>query len=190
MTDKTPSGDALPFTHPVRVADLPTGRPTSFELAPDQAQCNAIAEDLGIPGLRKLRFSGTMAPLGKHDWQMTAKLGATVTQDCVVTLEPVTTRIDDTVERQWLRHLSAPAAGEEVEMTEDDRIEQLTDVIDLGQVMTEALALTLPLYPRVDGAELPASIFAEPGVKPMTDDDAKPFAGLSGLRDKLSGKDN
>ncbi|SEW21781.1 Uncharacterized ACR, COG1399 [Aliiroseovarius sediminilitoris] len=189
MTDTTPSGDALPFTHPIRVADLPTGRPTQFELVPDQAACDAIADDLGITGVRKLRFTGQLKPLGKHDWQMAADLGATVVQDCVVTLNPVTTRIDDTVERRWLSHFNEPAGGEEVEMPEDDSVDALRDVIDLGQVMIEALALALPLYPRVEGAEIQASVFAEPGTKPMTDDDAKPFAGLSELRDRLSGKD-
>ncbi|MCK0139114.1 DUF177 domain-containing protein [Aliiroseovarius sp. F47248L] len=189
MTDTTPSGDALPFTHPVRVADLPTSRPTRFELVPNQDTCNAIAADLGIPGLRKLRFTGELKPLDKRDWQMEADLGATVIQDCVVTLDPVTTRIDDTVLRRWLKDLSEPDSGEEVEMPEDDNVDALGPVIDLGQVMIEALTLALPLYPRVEGAEVQARVFAEPGTKPMTDDDAKPFAGLSDLRDKLSGKD-
>ena len=186
MTDATTSGDALPFTHPIRPADLATGRATPFELVPSQTVCDAIARDLGIIGLRKLRFSGEMSPLGKHDWQMTANLGATVIQECVVTLDPVTTRIDDKIDRRWLKHLSEPNDDDEVEMPEDDSVDPLTDVIDLGQVMIEALALALPLYPRAEGADMQTNVFAEPGTKPMTDDDAKPFAGLSDLRDKLS----
>ncbi|GHE86954.1 hypothetical protein GCM10016455_03320 [Aliiroseovarius zhejiangensis] len=190
MTDTHPSGSALPFSHPLRVAELPTGRPTQFELAPDAAECAAIAADLGIQGLRKLRFAGELAPFGKHDWQMQAELGATVTQACVVTLDPVTTRIDDRVDRRWLRDLDQPAGADEVEMPEDDTIEALGTVIDLGQVMVEALALALPLYPRAEGAEIQTTVFTEPGLKPMSDEDAKPFAGLSGLRDKLGRKDN
>ncbi|MCK8462660.1 DUF177 domain-containing protein [Aliiroseovarius sp. S1339] len=187
MTNTTPSGNALPFKHPIRPADLSTKRVTEFELVPSQADCDAIARDLGIVGLRKLRFTGALKPLDRRDWQMTADLGATVTQECVVTLDPVTTRIDDKIERRWLQHLSEPSDDDEVEMPEDDSVEPLTDVIDLGLVMIEALALALPLYPRVEGAEVQASVFAETGTKPLTDDDVKPFAGLSELRDKLSG---
>ena len=189
MTDTPPPGSALPFKHPIRPADLSTKRATEFELVPSQADCDAIARDLRIVGLRKLRFSGSLKPLDKRDWQMTADLGATVTQECVVTLDPVTTRIADKVGRRWLKHLSEPSDDDEVEMPEDDSVEPLTDMIDLGQVMIEALALALPLYPRVEGAEVAANVFAEPGTKPMTDDDVKPFAGLSELRDKLSGGD-
>lgn len=189
MTDMTQTNDALPFSHPLRVADLRVGQPTRFELVPDQASCNAIAKDLGILGLHKIRFTGEIAPLGKHDWQMTADLGATVSQECVVTLDPVKTRIDDTVTRQWIRDLSQPDGEEEVEMPEDDNIDPLPEVIDLGQVMIESLALALPLYPRVEGADLQNTVFTKPGEKPMTDEDAKPFAGLSQLRDKLSGDD-
>ncbi|WP_371169790.1 YceD family protein [Aliiroseovarius sp. 2305UL8-7] len=189
MNDTSPSANP-PFSHLVRVADLATGRATPFELLPDQAACDAIAKDLSIPALRKLRFTGSLKPLGKQDWQMNAELGATVVQNCVVTLEPVTTRIDDKVERRWLKHLSefesADEADQEIEMSEDDNSDPLTDMIDLGQVMIEALAIALPLYPRAEGAEVANQVFTEPGSKPMSDDDAKPFAGLSALRDKLS----
>ncbi|MCI2393339.1 DUF177 domain-containing protein [Aliiroseovarius sediminis] len=186
MTDISNSRGHLPFTHPLRPAKLPTGRPTAFDLTPDQSTCDAIAADLGLLGLRKLRLSGELRPLGQHDWEMTAVLGATVVQTCVVTLDPVTTRIDETVERRWLAHMPDPEPAEEVEMPEDDNAEQLTETIDLGQVMVESLALALPLYPRVEGAKVDTANFAEPGITPMTDEDVKPFAGLSDLRDKLA----
>jgi hypothetical protein len=51
--------------------------------------------------------------------------------------------------------------------------------------MAEALALALPDYPRAPDAELEAGQFAAPGVAPMTDDEAKPLAGLAALRDRL-----
>ena len=51
-----------------------------------------------------------------------------------------------------------------------------------------ALALALPLYPRAEGADLAQAQFAGPGVTPMTDEDARPFAGLKDLRDKLDKK--
>lgn len=192
-TTPSPLDGAPPFSHVLRPADLPTGRATAFELVPDQTQCDAIAADLGLPGLRKLRFTGSLAPLGKRDWQMTARLGATVVQDCVVTLAPVTTRIEDPVERRWLYQMAQPDNTDpdaEVEMPEDDSADPLTSEIDLGQVMTEALALALPLYPRAEGAQVDTTVFAAPGTKPMTDEDARPFAGLSALRDKLSGGEN
>ncbi len=177
----------LPFSHPLRPADLVTHEPTQFELVLDDATCAAIAKDIDVPGLRKIRFKGTLQPIGKRDWQLTAHLGATVLQDCVVTLAPVTTRIEEDVTRQWLAATRKTADEEEVEMPEDVTQDPLGDVIDLGEVLIEALALALPPYPRAAGADLSEQNFAEKGVTPMTDEDARPFAGLAGLRDKLAG---
>jgi uncharacterized metal-binding protein YceD (DUF177 family) len=53
--------------------------------------------------------------------------------------------------------------------------------------LAEALALALPLYPRAPGAELGEAAFTEPGKPVLRDEDARPFAGLAHLRDKLKG---
>ncbi len=174
----SPSAGAL------RVADLNQNSSTSFSLRPDAAALKAIATELDLLGLRKLSFSGEVAAHGGADWRLTGTLGATVVQPCSVTLEPVTTRIDVPVERMYLaqyEEIDAP----EVEMPEDDTTEPLGQWIDPEQVMIEALVLALPLYPRSDGAELGETVYAEPGVTPMRDEDARPFAGLAGLKAQL-----
>ncbi|MGI3185571.1 YceD family protein [Nioella aestuarii] len=169
------------------VSDLSTKSPTRFEITPDAPARAALANDLGIEGIRKLRFSGEIRADGKRDWRLDGRLGATVVQACVVTLAPVTTRIDQDVSRRFLAEMPDLKLDEsgEAEMPEDDTIEPLTAEIDPATVMAEALALALPLYPRADGAELGVANFAEPGVKPLSDEAAKPFAGLAELRDKL-----
>ncbi|MEM6596472.1 MAG: DUF177 domain-containing protein [Pseudomonadota bacterium] len=181
--------DSDPNPEPrLRVSDLPTTSPTTFEVIPDADERAALAAQLGITGVRKLRFAGYVRPAGEHDWQLTGRLGATVVQPCVITLEPVTTRIEEDVERLFLADLPELPEGSEIEMPENDQIEALGEAIALGTVMTEALALALPLYPRAQGADLAEAQFAPPGVAPMSDDDARPFAGLKELRDKLDKK--
>ncbi|MBB97714.1 MAG: hypothetical protein CML68_24335 [Rhodobacteraceae bacterium] len=169
------SGDSL------RVADLNQASATAFSLQPDAPALKAIATELGLDGLRKLRFTGQVAAEGKRDWLLTGHLGATVVQPCVVTLQPVTTRIETDVRRLFLARFDQPE-GDEVEMPEDDDQEPLGREIDLGAVMIESLSLALPLYPRADTAELGDAVFTEPGKQAMTDDDTKPFAGLAALK--------
>ena len=106
----------------------------------------------------------------------------------MVTLAPVTTRIDASVLRRYVAGYAEaesddPAA--EMEMPEDVSLEPLPDHIDLMALLTEALALNLPDYPRAEGAELTETNFAAAGVTPMTDDDVRPFAGLAALKDVL-----
>lgn len=181
--DRKMTADTIPYSHPLRVADLATRKPTRFDLKPDATTCNQIAASLGLLALDKLRFAGEIRPQGGRDWLLEATLGATVTQACVVTLAPVTNRIEEDVTRHYLADMPEPE-GEEVEMPEDDSVEALTDVIDPGAVLIEALALSLPLYPRADGAELGTARFAEPGAEPLSDEALKPFAGLADLLKK------
>lgn len=178
MSQTAPSATAL------RVADFSTTAPNTFEVRPDAAGLAEITQSLGLLGLRKLRFAGQITPMGKTDWQLDAQLGATAIQACVVTLDPVTTRIDSAITRRFLADYSDPD-DPEVEMPEDDSTDRLGAWIDPAVIMIEALALALPDYPRKDDAALTQRIFTKPGDAPMTDADARPFAGLANLRDAL-----
>jgi uncharacterized metal-binding protein YceD (DUF177 family) len=175
---------------PIRVADLSSNATKNLNIRPDADAIATLRDALGLSGLRKLTLVGNLSPMGKKDWRLTAKLGATVVQPCVVSLEPVTTRIDVEVERNFIAGLTERAAEndeEEIEIPEDDTYERLGPEIDLAAILTESLAMALPQYPRLDGAHLDESVFAAPGITPMKDEDARPFAGLSALRDQLGG---
>ena len=183
----TPSQDDMPaWGHPIRLRGKTQSQ--DFNLAPNADARKALAEDLGISGIRKLTFSGTISPASSKDWYLKARLGSTVVQPCVVTLEPVTTRIDIDVSRQFLAETPDLPEAAELEMPEDDTIEPLTDIVDIGVVMAEALAIALPDWPRAPGVELGESVFTRPGQAPMTDDDARPFAGLESLKKTLEKK--
>jgi uncharacterized metal-binding protein YceD (DUF177 family) len=175
--------------HSVRLAlpRLSRGAETPVAFVPDAQTRNALAEEMGLLGLRKLRLRGRVIPEGTRDWRLEATMGATVVQACVVTAEPVTTRLDEAVTRRYLAQMPEPEGGE-IEMPEDDTAEPLPPTLDLEVVLAEALALALPLYPRAEGAALGAANFAAPGVAPMTDEDAKPLAGLAALRDRMTGR--
>ncbi|QFT63191.1 DUF177 domain-containing protein [Roseivivax sp. THAF30] len=181
-----PDPEAAPG--PFRVAALATRAPTSFALSPGAEERAGIAETLGFLALRKLVFTGEIKPLGKHGWRLEGQLGATVQQSCVVTLAPVTTRIDTHVERTFRPEtmMDTPDPGTEVEMPEDETVEPLGEVIDPASVMIEALSLAAPDYPRIEDAP-EASAEARPdGAEPIREEDTKPFAGLADLKRKLS----
>lgn len=185
MTD--PRDDAI-LDHPVRLADLGT-KSLAFDVTPGPDRLAALAAELDLLDLRKLRFTGRLQPDGPRDWRLEATLGATVVQPCRVTLKPVTTRIDEPVLRRYLARWDEPVKAE-AEMPEDDTAEPLPETLDLGAVLAEALALALPPFPRAEDAEEGSQVFAGPGTAPMTDKDVKPFAGLASLRDRLKSDDD
>lgn len=166
----------------LRVADLPGRGHVPFHLTPDAEARQDIAEQLRIVRIRKLDFRGDVQPQGSQDWALTAKLGATVVQECVVTAEPVTTRIDVDVTRIFVRHMDDPTEAES-EMPEDDTREPLRAVIDLGDVMAEALALELPDYPRASEASL--DDVEGLSREPLEDERPNPFAALEALKSNM-----
>lgn len=170
-----------------RVSDLSSRRETPFDLQPDAEVRAKIAAQLNVLGVKKLRFTGEISPSGARGWALTGQLGATVVQPCVVTLDPVTTRIDEPVERRYLpaEYFDDVEPGSESEMPEDTSAEPLGTIISAQDVMVESLLLALPLYPRSENAELGEAVFTEDGVAPLKDEDTKPFAGLAALRDRF-----
>lgn len=168
----------------IKVSDLSHATPHAFQIRPDAQTLAALSEMLGLDGLRKVLFSGRIAAHGDADWELTGRLGATVVQPCVVTLAPVTTRIETDVRRLFVADYADPE-GEEVESPEDDEIEPLGRDIDPGAILAEALSLALPQYPRADGVETVGYNVTEPGKTALTDDDLKPFAGLAALRAQM-----
>jgi uncharacterized metal-binding protein YceD (DUF177 family) len=186
MRKEHPMADPLPVSMPLRTASLGGRKPVRFDLRPDATQRSALALLLGISAIPALRFRGDLRPLGRSDLVLEAHLDATVIQPCVISLAPVTTKIGAPVLRRYLRDYAQPAE-EEAEMPEDDSAEPLPDSIDPGAVMTEALALALPDYPRVPGAVYGGVAVAPPGAMPLGEADLKPFAGLADLSRRLSG---
>lgn len=175
-----------PSSFALRVSDLPAKGQRSFEVTLEAAAVEALATEMELDGLRKLRFVGAVQAQGKRDWRLDGTLGATVVQKCSVTLGPVTTRIDAPVTRIYVQDYADPDSPE-TEMPEDDTVESLGPWIDPHAVMIEALSLEIPEYPRADGVALGETVLTEAGKAPLRDADLKPFAGLAALKAQMDG---
>ena len=172
----------------IPLAKLPADGPHRFSWSPDKAALSKLAHELGLLSMRKARAEVTLTPKAKRDWQLSARWGATVIQSCVVTLDPVTTRLDGQDNIVFTANM--PEVNEaETEMPSDDTLEPLAEVVDLNDVLREMIALALPAYPKADGARIEQSTFSAEGITPMSDDEARPFAGLASLKEKLAKDD-
>ena len=161
----------------IRVSDLPPGKSMDFDIQIDDGICNSISKILNAEKMRKARFRGRLAPVGKTDWKLSAKLGATAVQICVVTLEPVTTRIDVDVTRRFCKDFQK-AHADEIQADGDDSEEPLGAEINLYDVILEELSLSLPSYPRGRGAFLDAITVSPPEADSEIFRAENPFASL------------
>jgi uncharacterized metal-binding protein YceD (DUF177 family) len=171
---------AASWTYPVTPADLPP-EGESFELAPDEATCAALARHVGLLALPALRARLKVIPAGKGGAQVEGDLEATVRQACVVSLEAFDAELREVISVRFAPEADA-APGLVVELGEDDPPEPLTDgAVDLAAVVGEFLALAIDPYPRKPGA-----VFVPPAES--KDLSSSPFAALDKLKDAQSKK--
>ena len=174
----------------IRFSDINPRKPHKFDIRPSNEICTSVANDLELLSLSKLRLYGTLSATGKNSWRLKAHIGATVDQACVLTLAPVQTRIDSRIERNFLplkfEDKSSDGLDGEAEMDQDETLEPLGTDVDLIKMLVEALALELPTYPKEAGASFEKKAFSATGIAPLSDEDAKPFANLSSLVEKLA----
>lgn len=169
---------------PIAVASLSHARETHVEFDVPHETLKALRDQLDLIDLRKPSFKITMSPKGRQDWVLSGHLGITAVQPCSLTLAPVATRIEEDFQRSYMSRMPEHSDGGEMEMPHDESLEPLPEVIDPVEILAETLALALPAFPRAKGAELGEAVFTEPGKDAMTDEAARPFAGLAALRDQ------
>ncbi len=165
--------DGPEFSRPVEVSRIgPSGLSLAVEASAEERA--ALAERMGVAGIRVLTADVRLAQRGAG-FAVTAAWRAEIVQDCVVTLEPIETRLADTAELAFGPAAAEPE-GEEVEIDPlaADPPEPITDGrIDVGEVVAEQLALSIDPYPRKPGAEFESDIEA-----PDSEAKPNPFAVL------------
>ena len=178
MTTKIVS--KIPWSVPVRRDDVPeTG--LHRELVADEATRAAVAAVAGVKALPRLQASFDLSRQG-NGLKLAGEVSATVEQTCVVTLEPMTSDVRESIDLIFV-----PAEAEA-----EPELDQIPDVIDpeapdgpeplvngtadLGAVATEFLLLGIDPYPRK-----PDAVFDAPE-GPGQDAGANPFAVLAKLK--------
>lgn len=168
------------------IRHLPTNGSYQFNITFNSSEREEALKIMGILAINKFNFSGIIIPKEKKNWALRGTIGVSIVQSCVVTLDPVKTRIDEAVKRDFSSDIIITENETITEMNKNVDIEPLENEINLIRIGCEALALNLPSYPKVQDAELKTSIFTEKGKLPMTDDDTKPFASLASLVDRIT----
>ena len=173
----------------VRFSEINQAKTFKFHLPLSKEQILTLISRLDLLSLKKVSLTGFLSPLDKDKWILKAKLKATVRQKCVITLKPVQTIINETINRTF-SPLEAQNSSDMLDdgvsqIFFDDTLQEFNDTIDLLEIIFEELTLILPLYPKCDGVKSDPYTITEPGKNPLTEENLKPFAQLSKLKDKL-----
>jgi uncharacterized metal-binding protein YceD (DUF177 family) len=167
----------LNWREPVTISDLPP-QGKDYELVPDAAVRKELAERAGVVAVPKLIATLQVLPQSKAGAAVEGRLQATVTQTCVVTLEPFDNYIDEAISLAFEPEDAIAARGPMTEEIagEDPPEPIVAGAIDLAAVVAEFLTLSIDPYPRKPGA-----VFQE-GTADDGTESASPFAALAKLK--------
>jgi uncharacterized metal-binding protein YceD (DUF177 family) len=168
------------FSYILALDDIPPGG-LSLQLEADEAARKRLAARFGLLSLDRLVASlkvtrgASGIPI-----RVRGQLEASVVQECVVSLEPISSKIKELIEVEY-----APAAEDAEEevfsLDQPDPPEPLEgDTLELGELVAQHLSIGLDPYPRKAGAKAPE--WDEIGPEAAEDASAGPFAVLEQLR--------
>ena len=172
----------VPWSLPVTVDDVSEETARHFKLVADADTRAAVAKVAELRDLPRLEATFDVTRRGSKALHVAGKVSATVGQNCVVTLEPLSNEVAENVDLVF----APPSPMVEQQAVDDDEgapkrgrrnvdgPEALIDgAVDLAALAIEFLILGLDPYPRKEGAvfQPPQEVEPDPG----------PFAALAGL---------
>lgn len=191
MSDKfTPE-----FSRIVKTDEMVKGK-EKLVIEANEKERAALAERFELVSIDSLRAELEVKTASNGEVTVRGPMSADIVQSCVATLEPVPETVEDTVEVLFSPHVSEddmPSNPDDLENLSEEELmalleqpEPLVDgKIDLGEVVSQFLAVAMDPYPRKEDAELPDSIRSEEDVE---EDKPNPFAQLAGLKEQLEKK--
>lgn len=194
MTDVTDPVE-IEFSRFINCGKLASGGRT-YAIEANSQERAALQKRLAIESLKFLTAEFDVSQGKGGLIVLKGRLKASVTQTCIISLKPVISDIDITIERTF-SETAKPYWGMESEPDEEGKLigggqeaeqaeppEPLENGgIDLGEVATEELAIELNPFPRLPGVELQDSFGMGGGYQP--EEVKNPFAVLEKLKKKL-----
>ena len=171
--------DPLTWSH--RTTEIPEPGLHVTQIA-TPAERAAIAEALDIVSCDGLEADYVVRALGEGRYRLKGSLTAQITQECVVTLEPVPEKVVEEIDVAFWPLDSLPHAGEEeMEVSCVPEVEAIEHgQIAAGRVLLEILLASLDPYPRKPGARFEWEDAATEEAAGGTG----PFAGLKKLKNQ------
>jgi uncharacterized protein DUF177 involved in 23S rRNA accumulation len=167
------------WSFPVALADVPdTGRRVDFSA--DERTRDEVAKVAGVIGLPRLEASFDLTKHGRDALRAVGRVVARVRQNCVVTLDPIESEVDEPIDVVFTEAGDAaekPKGAAYQSVDANDPPEAMRGgVADLGAVATEFLLLGIDPYPRKEGVTFDAPVESDPS--------ANPFAALAALKNE------
>jgi hypothetical protein len=165
-------------------------RPLDFTRVPPQGsiekisaepkECADLARRFGLPALHGLEAELAVSRWRGEGLKIKGRFAADIDQACVVSLDIFRSVLSDKFESYFLPVGSSIANSAVIEQGDAEPFEN--GIIDMGEVVAEAVALALDPYPKKPGVTFADVIEDEAAGGPGKRPERNPFAGLESLK--------
>ncbi|MGL3608867.1 YceD family protein [Rhizobium sp. G187] len=169
------------FSYLVKVGHV-SANPIQVHVEADSRECASLAEVWQVEAVNSLSADLQIARWKKDGIRIKGHVSGEIVQACVVTLEPITSTIEQEIDQIFvpegskLARIVLDGAGEMVLDPDGPDLPEpfVGDTIDAGALIAEFAALDIDPYPKKEGATFTSHIESKP------EDDGKPssFAAL------------
>jgi uncharacterized metal-binding protein YceD (DUF177 family) len=172
MKDHNTPEEKPPFSYPVKVGNI-SANAVTVKVEASPGELKAVAKLWDVVEVKALKAEVYLSRWKKDGVRLKGRVSAEIVQSCVVTLEPVESRIDEPFEQIFVPEGSKLAriiANDAAEMVLDpdgpDAPETFVgDEIDVGEAVTEFAALAIDPYPRASGVDFADHIESDESTK-------------------------
>ncbi len=184
MPEPANSEFPLEFSRPLEVADLEHGEVVK-ELTATADELVALQKRFDVETLEAVSAKLTVSPEAGGTVKVEGRVRASLSQLCVVSLEPIDELVDEEISVTYLPPgTEEPSGAEAGELGSEADFEEFDGVvIELGELTAQQIAAAMNPYPRKEGVEF--------GNQGQLGDNAaeereNPFAVLQKLKDQDS----
>lgn len=164
-----------------RLNEIPAGglRTTRSATPAERAE---LARQLPLVSFESLTVQYHIKPAGRDRYALTGRVKGELIQSCIVTLDPVSAKLDEPLDCKFVPPAFIPTQqAEEEELSSVDELEPIEGgILNVGQVVFEVISSGLDPYPRRADAQWESQDDAA-GIE---DAAPGPFAALAGLKKK------
>lgn len=177
------------LTYPLHWTDVPNNG-VRKKISASQVECEELAKTLGVVSLSQVNADFEITRWRRTGLKIIADIRVDVVQDCVVSLENISSRLQEQAEWFFLPQ-TRPKKDTDVEIVlqidplAGDPADPLVDgKVDLGQLLTEHLCLMIDPFKRSDSVDF-ETMYKDVQGKTATElSTASPFAVLKTIDKK------
>ena len=152
------------WSHFFDIDDLEKSKPTELTLQADEDECRDLARRFSVEAIKDVKADLVLQKTAGII-QVKGQFSCTVTQNCVVSMEPFDTSLSEPVEGWFAdkentvsfaaakkeRDVAKHQAEVEILDEKDDPEPIIEGRIDLGELVAQHISLAIPLYPHKEG---------------------------------------